>query len=161
MSIPSRLIEAVEKPSSRFGGGVLYLPPAKTGISAVDLTAENGTQYEGNELDLTGARSILIFVSWTITGGASAGAIRIDASVTDAAGTTLDSGDLTGNKTATSSGDGFLALAIDGTNYAGFTAGSTPKLPIICPVFRPLLTVITQSDAATSAVASLSIVAYK
>lgn len=134
--------------------------PADCGLEDVNLKQADGTIVKGNEIDLAGVKSLLIYVSWTITGACGAGALRFDWIPTDEDGNELARSDISASKTSTETGEGEILYAPGlAPLFSGFTVGSSEEAILAGPRGRPVITIITENDAATSAVANVRIIA--
>ena len=136
--------------------------PSTLGISGVNLKAANGTAYEGPILDVSQFVLFMFCVTVVKVGAAAAGAAKLTMQLYNKDGTVAigDPVDLLTAIGTTANRNELVSFGIgSGGKFGNGTLGANLDAMRAILRFKPILTVVTQSDAATSCVGSLRILA--
>jgi hypothetical protein len=139
--------------------------PAILGISAVDLTDTAGTQYASNVVDVGASFLYTAIIDTTITGAVTVGAFKLTVDVVGNDGSTslysidlvtaLDSNSATNTSVVT------FGAGAGATILGSGTLDPAADVVKVAKHIKLTLEITTASDAATSAVASVTLLAQK
>lgn len=136
--------------------------PSALGLSGKDLKAANGTAYAGPILDVSQFVLFLFNVTVVKVGAATVGAVKLTMQLynKDRSVAIGDPVDLLTAIGTTANRNELMSFGIGaGGKFGNGTLGTTLDVLRGVLAFKPILTVVTQSDAATSCVGSLRILA--
>lgn len=131
-----------------------YIDRATMGLDEVDLKTQ--TTYNGNIFDMQGVIGYWLWWDVDLDGAATQGTFRIDFDPLDDSDVSIINHAITSNKNSNSSFNGRIyvspgrAVSVDNV-----TAGSGILIPTLATRGRFILEVVTNSDAANTAVGSL------